>query len=209
MRVFFVSVSKPERQYPMANTPKQENPNVSERLVLLAKSGDEAAFTELTRAYSPLIKSMVGKFSEGFPEAERDDLKQEANIAFWSALTHFDPKRGIGFGHFAKQCIQHRLIDYRRKYQKDPIRNSLPLEQTDGNQPAEDPGLRLIEDEAYRSLAEKIQSLLSPYEYQIWSLFLLGYSAQTIADTVGESRKSVENAVARFRKKLRNSLPRS
>ncbi len=182
--------------------------NTTEARLLLAKKGDPKAFEELLLAYSPLIESMVSAFLCNDSESdESDDLRQEASIAFYSAIEHFDNTQEISFGSFAKICIRNRLISYSRKKRQQPHTVSLECGEVESD--ASDPVQTLVEEENYLSLTRRIVSLLSPYENRIWWLYLSGRGAKEIANVVGKDEKSVQNAIYRIRKKLRSSLPGS
>ena len=51
-------------------------------------------------------------------------------------------------------------------------------------------------------ILEKINTLLSRYEHRVLELYLNGQSYGQIAEELGKSEKSVDNAIQRIRKKL-------
>lgn len=174
----------------------------TDALVLQAKSGDEKAFSDLLEAYSPLLDAEARRFSVGLPDEEYNDLRQEAAIAFCRALDQFDPAKGVAFGYFAKGCIRNRLIDYTRRMKEPPVDgDTFPQPEPD------DPGRDLLEKEKFLSLCKRIREILSDYENCIWTLVISGQTASGIAKTLGIDRKSVENALARVRRKLKKELP--
>ena len=182
--------------------------STTEARLLLAKNGDTKAFEELLLAYSPLIESMVNAFLCNDSETdESDDLRQEASIAFYSAIEHYDATQEISFGAFAKICIRNRLISCGRKKRQQPHTVSLECKEVESD--ASDPVQSLVEEETYLALTRRIVSLLSPYENRIWWLYLSGRCAGDIAIAVGKDEKSVQNAIYRIRRKLRSSLPGS
>ncbi len=168
-----------------------------------AKKGDQRAFEELLEAYEPLIGSLTCAFSASNAE-ERDDLRQEACIAFYHAMDTYDTEQeDVQFGLYAKTCIRNRLVSYTRGlHRMEPI----PLDDTDLQDRA-DPEQTLVEEEAYRALYHKIEALLSPYENRVWWLYLSGRTAREIAALFSRDERSVQNAIYRIRKKLRSSLP--
>lgn len=179
-----------------------ERQKQAEALVIRAKNGDEAAFSDLLAAYSPLFDAMALQFSKGLPDEERKDLRQEAVIAFYLALVQYVPERGVAFGYFAKRCIRNRLIDYLRRMEKQTVEAepSAPEAET------EDVGRTILERERFLALCEQIRGILSDYENRIWTLVISGLTAAEIAEMTGADRKSVENALARVRRKLRKEL---
>lgn len=175
-------------------------------LILRAKSGDDAAKTLLFEHYTPLIASLAYRYSTGRPEEDRQDLSQEAAIAFFHALDEFDPARKIAFGYFAKICISNRLIGYLRKQTANPTEGALPFEEA-GILGTDDPTRHIREYESYIALCNAIQGLLSENENRIWNLFISGYTASEIAKKTNCDKKAVENALARARRKIKNHLP--
>ena len=181
--------------------------NKTSDLLALAKAGDSQSFEALLDAYAPLIEALVSGFSHSDQDAvdDRDDLRQEACIAFFEAVKKFDLSQSdVQFGLFAKICIRNRLISYQRK-----MRQQLPLS-SDGSEPIladEDPSSALVAQENYLALYARITAILSPYENRVWWLYLSGRTAREIGDMIGRDERSVQNAVYRIRQKLRRELP--
>ena len=176
-------------------------------LLALAKGGDEAAFEALLETYSPLIESLISGFSLTDLALDiRDDLRQEACIAFFGAVKSFDAAQSeIRFGLFAKICIRNRLISYQRKLNRLPrpaAEDALALSEEEA-----DPARAVVEKENYLALYSRINDLLSPYEKQVWWMYLSGRTAREIGDAIGRDERSVQNAVYRIRQKLRRAIP--
>ncbi len=173
--------------------------------LLAARAGDQQAFEALLAAYAPLIETLVSSFAS--PDAEyRDDFRQEACIAFYNALRHYDVESGeVPFGAFAKTCMKNRLISYARVLRRRGT--PLPLECGDEADSSSDPVRTLVEEENYLALYRRIEEALSPYENRVWWLYLSGRTAREIASMLGKEERSVANAVYRIRKKLRTTLP--
>lgn len=186
---------------------KSESP-LKEDIALIqkAQTGEEAAKAALLHRYHPLIDSLSYQFSANLPEEEREDLFQEASIAFFNALEQYDPERKIAFGYFAKICISNRLIGYLRKKTNNPTEGAVCFE--DVTLPAEDdPSQPLRDSESYEALRRRIREILSDFEYRVWMLYVAGQTAKEIAGVLGKDRKSIENTLARARRKIRKALP--
>ena len=69
-----------------------------------------------------------------------------------------------------------------------------------------DPAHYFLEQEQYDALQARVRETLSSREQQIWIRFVGGYSAGEIAEELGCENKSVENAIFRARRKLRQML---
>ncbi len=180
-------------------------------LIQKAQAGSQSDFEELLRRYEPLIDSMTARFcGANATVQDREDLRQEAVLAFYRALQRFDQdQEAVSFGKFAKNCIRNGLVSYLRSIRRH--KNLVLLE--DGNSPDEaadaNPAELVVEEESYLALSKQIHNTLSHYENRIWWLYLSGRTAKEIAETMGRSERSVQNAVYRIRRKLRAVIPNS
>ena len=181
-----------------------ENRASLDSLLVAAKAGEQRAFEELLERYSPLIESQTSVFALSDPDA--DDFRQEACIAFYHAIEHFDVgQEKVQFGLFAKTCIRNRLISYARRMKR--MESTVSLSESDESDESADPAQTLVEQEDYLALYRHIESVLSPYESRVWWIYLSGITAREIAFLLCRDERSVQNAVYRIRQKLRQSLP--
>ena len=73
------------------------------KLITLAKQGDESAKAMLITENSPLIKSVIKKYiNKGI---EFDDLYQLGSLGFLKAITNFDESFGVKFSTYAVPMI--------------------------------------------------------------------------------------------------------
>ena len=180
-------------------------------LVLDAQKGDQNAFGQLLQVYDPLISATVSKFKiSGMSDADEEDLRQEAVLAFYSALVSYDPNiSGVEFGLYAKVCICNRLVSQMRILKRHLSHSVVSydteklLEQFVSH---EDPAARIVELESERSLLRLINDNLSKYERRVFRMYVSGMSASEMAKKLDSSEKSVSNAVYRIRKKLKSLL---
>lgn len=181
-------------------------------LLLDAQGGSQSAFEALLGQYAPLIDSMTARFSlPALSLQDREDLHQEAVVAFYRALMRYDTARAqIPFGYFAKECIRNRLISHLRTLKH--LEHTVSLEEepilTEGECSA-NPAQRLVEQENYSALCQQVCGILSEYENRVWWLYLAGRTAKEVASLLGTDERSVQNAIYRIRKKLRSGLPYS
>lgn len=173
----------------------------AEGLHSLCDQKDGAALSELAKRYLPLIKSRAMYWSAG--EGEYDDLVQEAYLGFLSAVSSFDGSVGVSFGYFAKMCVDRALLNYKKALLKSNVHQSIPLH--DGLQAAGlDPeSLAILRDDCANANKEALEKL-SAFEYEVMSYYVGGYKIKEIAEILSISPKSVDNAVRRFKQKLRN-----
>ena len=133
-------------------------------------------------------------------------------IGLLTAVRRFDPNRDVTFKTFAQRCVVTRLLSAVRTASRSkhrPLNDSISFEspQFDERQIMSTGNLRDPEelvitkeltDELHLVWSEKLSGL----ERQILQLYLEGMSYRDIAERVGRSEKSVDNAVQRVRHKL-------
>lgn len=180
-------------------------------LVELAQNGDQNAFSELLALYEPLINSMVSKFKiDEMSNADVDDIRQEAVLAFYSALVSYDSGISeVEFGLYAKVCICNRLVSQMRVIKKHINHRATSYDEDDLQRIMshdDDPSRSIVELEEERNLLKLISSNLSDKENQIFEMYVAGMSASEMAKKLDISEKSVSNAVYRIRKKLKSLL---
>ena len=72
----------------------------------------------------------------------------------------------------------------------------------------EDPESIVIDQESTRNLEQEISKALSPMENKVLDYYMKGYGYVKIAEIMGKTPKSIDNALQRIRGKIRNfSLP--
>jgi len=190
---------------------KQPNKGTDRTLHLICRfrAGDETAFDELLLQYQPLIESLVTKFSsEEHSATSREDLRQEAAVAFYRSLLSYDlEQRDVEFGLYAKICLSNALISKLRA-RKNPVEEFSydAKQEIEMVGESEDPAERLLEQERLSALYAVIRETLSEFEYRVWNLYLSGRTTREIGKSVGRDEKSIANAIYRIRKKLRTVL---
>ncbi|MBQ7322172.1 MAG: sigma-70 family RNA polymerase sigma factor [Clostridia bacterium] len=178
-------------------------------LLLAIREGDQDAFVTLLLRYRPLIDRAVDRFSaELYSEESREDLRQEALAAFYDAVRSYRiDQENVEFGLYAKVCIGNRVISHMRREQRQLELVSLDEATAERVLGADGDLLSMIiEEEECKVLSQMIEKTLSAYENEVLSYYLRGYSAAGIADALHKSVKSIDNAIARIRKKLKNLL---
>jgi RNA polymerase sporulation-specific sigma factor len=167
-------------------------------LVLGCKSGDDSAFSELVQRYTPLIYKLV---SDSGLDADTDELFSEGCVALHQAALGYDVDQDeVTFGLYAKACIYHRFVDVRRR---SKARGEL-LELDDESVECEaGPDERLVARERLDALFLYARQVLSDYEYSVLLYHIQGYKTSAIAERLGKSSKSVDNAKARVFRRLR------
>lgn len=192
---------------PMSKQNLSEKSNDIAVLLQDVKEQKSGAFEQLLEIYRPLLDASVAKFCEMGVDAE--DLRQEALVAFYAAVLHYDRERGNAatFGRFAKVCVHNGIVSALRSLDVSKDVLSLDEKIDPVGETAEGPADALIASEDYAVLSAKVRESLSDYENRIWWLYLSGRTAKEIAGICKKNEKSVQNAICRIRRKLRLVLP--
>ena len=173
--------------------------SVSE-LILMVREGRDEAFSELVRRYLPMLEKVTGSFVGA--DLRKDEAFCEASVAFYKAAMTYDISRSeVTFGLYSRICVYRKLCDLIGKQKgKVGLFSDLDIDEVSVQSSAES---ALLAKERMQSALSSIKSLLSEYEYEVFILHLEGYTTSYIAEHLGQSAKSVDNAKARAMKRLR------
>ena len=175
-----------------------------EEFVSSARSGNAESLAALA-AKCVYIPRRLAEVAAGLG-MDMDDLRQEALIALMRALHSYSPEQGAGFTTYASVCIRRHLCSAIRagfRQKNLPMVGYLPLD--DGPSGAGvDPEALIIEKEDFMAAKEQIFGWLSLFEREMLGMYLCGLSYTEIAKKTGKTEKSVGNALARARRKLRS-----
>lgn len=176
-------------------------------LLLQARDGSAEALRLLRLKYRPLLDSSVSRFfTERMTLQEKEDLREEAEQIFITAVSTFDMEQdAVDFGLYAKICLRNGLVTELRNQTARHRLGIVPLEVRELSH-EEDPATTVVEAERFQKLYQTIQKNLSNYENRVWWGFVSGVSVKQIAREVGKDERSVHNAIYRIRKKLRELL---
>ena len=180
-----------------------------EELCRNAAQGDSRGESELVSRYGWLVRACARPlFLAG---GDSEDLIQEGFLGLLTAIRGFDPGRDAAFRTYAEICIRSRLHTAVRAAQGGkhaPLNHSVSYEPPlfDGTNAylfssAESPEDVVIGREELRERLEALKGRLSKFEAQILPPYLDGLSCGEIAQRVGRSQKSVDNAIQRIRRK--------
>ena len=182
-----------------------------EQLCVLSGDGNRLAEEILVARYHRLVRSCARPYFLAGGDSE--DLLQEGMFGLIKAMREYDPNRDASFHTFAGTCIRHRLYSVIKAascLKHVPLNQSVPLNTSffDANPSFAqvDPELLLIDREKAASLLQSTHKQLSEFEVEILGYYLDGLTSREIAETVGKSPKSVDNAVQRVRRKVARQL---
>ena len=191
-------------------------------LLFAAQRDDQRAQEELLRRYEPLIRRIVGGLR--LPCCcDRSDIAQEARIGLIGAIRAWQPSRGP-FRPFAADCVYSKAANAldrvgARKHQL--LSRALPLDSPsspiaaakDGDairRPRQftphsscpDPVATLLVRERLEGVVAALPVLTAKERFLLAGV-LNGKSHQELADELGATRRAVETALYRARRKLK------
>jgi len=173
-----------------------------EELIKLAQSGDEMAMQEIISEYKYIVSSVArGYFIIG---GEKEDLIQEGMAGLFKAIITFDTSKDVSFKTYATRLIERDIISAIRKSHtsNNEVLSEAIYVETDDFSSEDNPELDIISEESYKELYDIILKSLSDFEGTVVTYYLKGYSYVDIAKKLGETPKSIDNALTRIKKKL-------
>lgn len=194
-----------------------------EQLLCDYKNGNQEIMDYLMVKY----KSMVRKKARAMYllGGENEDLIQEGMIGLIKAARDFDVTQKTSFSSFAELCVSRQMysaIEASNRKKHLPLNSyvslyedseqvgegrSLPLIDTIESSKENDPEVLYFGKEYTEAFAEQLKELLSPLENHVLYLHLMGTDYRTIAELLGKSPKSVDNALQRIKTKAQKILP--
>ena len=152
--------------------------------------------------------------------ADHDDVEQEALIGLYKAARDFRPEHQSSFRAFAELCITRQIITAiktatRQKHQAlnqyvsisgsrhgDESHERTVEELIHVNRHDTDPADRVVADERFGVMRDRLAEVLSDLEVDVLTLYVEGKSYQEIGDHLGRHVKSIDNALQRIKRKL-------
>ena len=193
------------------------NAATDEVLAQLAATGNREAEELLVSRFHQLVRACARPFF--LVGGDSEDLIQEGMVGLIKAFREYDPEREASFRTYAEICIRNRLYSVLRAAVRDkhqPLNQSVSLDTPDfdsnsytsgtSNLAQRNPEDSLIDKEHTAALLSGVRKQLSEFEAKILGYYLDGLSCREIAETVGKSPKSVDNAVQRIRRKVAQQL---
>ena len=170
-------------------------------LLLMARSNDDLAFSEIVRRYTPMLHSIISRFNS--PRITAEEAFSEATFALYrAALTYDIGNATVTFGLYARTCVRNHLYDIMGKAAREDVlveRNVETLGKSSGIETT------IVSREHLRRVLRAARELLSDYEYDVFRLYLRGYTTAEMAKELAKTPKSVDNAKARMLKRLREN----
>ncbi|HBU12965.1 MAG TPA: RNA polymerase sporulation sigma factor SigH [Clostridiales bacterium] len=196
-----------------AVSPFSDRPD--EETVMRAKC-DNAALDFLLQKYKNLVRSKARSYF--LIGADREDIMQEGMIGLYKAIRDYSPDKKASFRVFAELCVTRQIITAiktatRQKHK--PLNSYVSLNKPVYDEESErmlmdvlvgakvsNPEDIFIDKEDFRSIEGEIAKMLSPLEKKVLLCYLNGKSYQEIAQVMGRTEKSIDNALQRAKGKI-------
>lgn len=193
-----------------------------EQLIFDFRNGDSKIMDYIMVKY----KSMVRKKARAMYliGGENEDLIQEGMIGLIKAVRDYNPSQGASFASFADLCVSRQMytaIEASKRKKHIPLNSYISLYEVGAASDEERkvPLIDIIEPEVEtnpevlyfgkeftEAFVEELKESLSALENHVLYLHLLGTDYRTIADLLGKSPKTIDNALQRIRNKAEKLL---
>lgn len=189
-----------------------------EKLVELAKRGDENAMEALIKKYMWLPRSIARKYF--LSSGSYDDLLQEGLIGLFKGIHDFDPEINGNLTGFLSMCIGSEIKDaVRRSTRKKQklLSDASPIDDFDRNilsgyidknvqsEYIYDPVHNYIEREGVENFYKKLENLFEPSKIEILKYYLDGYTYVEISDITDNNVKKIDNILTQIKKKIKKN----
>lgn len=193
---------------------KQYDGIKDEELISRFKKGESEILDYLMEKYKNMVRKKARTmFLIG---GENDDLIQEGMIGLFKAVRDYQPDRDATFQTFAGICVDRQIynaIQSSNRQKHQPLNSYISLSEQDGENEehlgdtwVENPESIIIDQENVQSLEQEITTTLSPMENQVLEYYLAGNGYGEIAQIMGKTPKSIDNALQRIRTKIKEQL---
>lgn len=186
-----------------------------EQLIEQLRSGQTEVMDYLMEKYKNLVRKRANALY--LIGGETEDLIQEGMIGLFKAVSDYSPNKETSFFHFAQLCITRQMytaVEASQRKKHSPLNTYVPLNagqeaedgmylEIDNRFQTLDPETLFISQETVRQLLKQADERLSRMERQVLDLYLDGMNYRQIAQQMGKTPKSVDNALQRIRGKIK------
>lgn len=184
-----------------------------EQLIQLLRGGETEVSEYLLAKYKNIARKKAhAMYLIG---GETDDLIQEGMLGLFKAIQSYCPEKEASFRTFAILCMERQMynaiqISNRQKHQ--PLNSYVSLSEDLSEDSLFDqlvisnPESIIIDQETARDMEQRIRKNLSRFEQEVFDCYMQGSNYLQIAEMFHKNPKSIDNAIQRIRKKVRNII---
>ena len=192
------------------------------QLIRELRDGENDIMDYIMDKYKPMVRRKArAMYLLG---GENEDLIQEGMIGLIKAVRDYDAGQGTSFASFAELCVSRQMYSaieaskrkkhmplnhYISIYEESEVRSDgrkMPLIDTIEPQQENDPEALYFSREYTEAFVEQLKGNLSALENHVLYLHLMGTDYRKIAELLGKSPKSIDNAIQRIRAKAEKML---
>lgn len=186
-----------------------------EELLQMQQQGESMVMDYLIEKYKPMVRQkarvlyLVG--------GDQDDLIQEGMIGLFKAVRDYRPEKEASFKTFAQLCVDRQIyhaIQNSNRQKHQPLNSYVSINGEEWEAEAkkmfqQSPENIVIANEAASILQDNILKELSKMEHQVLTMYMDGDNYLEIAEKMGKTPKSIDNALQRIRTKVRQCVQRA
>ncbi|HIZ70987.1 MAG TPA: sigma-70 family RNA polymerase sigma factor [Candidatus Atopostipes pullistercoris] len=186
--------------------------NIPELLVMIIQSIKEDPFERLVKVSEPITYSVINRYF--FPEYETEDLLQEARGVLLRSVEAYHIDEEMPFLQYYHMCLTNRFNQLLRKSHAN--KRKVHLETTSLDELMEEAGPHIQGTSSNFTYPEEAAMAretysnylieLSPFEKEVFFLFIEGHTRNEIAEELGIALRKVQNALHRCQIKLRTAI---
>ncbi len=188
-----------------------------EELLSRIREGSDDAMECLLERYRDMVRKEARRFF--LAGGDEEDLIQEGMIGLFKAVTSYQEGKNTSFSTFAYMCVQRQIYTTITAFNRKkhiPLNTAVSLsEQSDQENefsldeiletPEKTPEELMLRKEEIKDYHRMIDQTLSKFEKQVMEHYLNGENYTMIAQKLGKSDKSIDNAIQRIRRKIKNN----
>ncbi len=194
---------------------KRFQDKTDEELIEMLRAGQSEIMDFLLEKYKNLVRKKANAmFLLG---GDTDDLIQEGMIGLFKAIRDYDTKKGGNFFGFANLCVNRQIysaVEAAARKKHGPLNSYVSLSGEDGEDADavlfgnglinqnKNPENLLISQEDLDIFWDSLEEKLSSMEKKVLDAYLSGMNYRQIAEKLGKTEKSVDNALQRIKSKV-------
>lgn len=183
-----------------------------EELIAILRGGEQEVIDFIIEKYKPMVRQkarvlyLVG--------GEQDDLIQEGMIGLFKAVRDYRSEKDASFRTFAQLCVDRQIyhaIQSSKRQKHQPLNSYVSMNSEEWEDEVytmfqQSPENIVIAQENALHLENTIRQQLSSFENQVLEMYLDGDNYLVIADKLGKTPKSIDNALQRIRGKVKECV---
>ena len=177
---------------------------------------NEDAVDIVYEKYKYIIEVLLNKYKRVFYalNIDTEEVRQEANLAFSSAIYSYNQDKDTSMSTFITLCVERKIRQVIKSYETIKSRvhsetlslnssnNDISLENFIGDETYEP--LKTIENiDTLKYINHEVQHLLSSSELEVYNLMIKGLNYIEIASILNKTPKQIDNSIQRIRIKLK------